>query len=323
MPSAPTFLFPTLTRLSTLAERPGLSVLGEDRQIAAFGSLSTRSRPVGQLLTYVTTPEYLQVYLQSDIAACVLHESLASGLPAGRSALITAMDPAECFYSIFTESVNAGGWTSLKSYRGHGTHIAPSASIASDAVVIGDNCTIMQNVVIFPQTYIADDVVIEPNSTIGGTGFQLAMIDGRRRVVPHAGGVCLGNRVTVGSQTCIDRGLFGEFTRIGDDSHIDNLVHIAHSVSVGEDAAIVACAEVSGSVVIGDGVWLAPSCAINPGLKVGDHALVGTGSTVVSDIPPHVIAYGAPARVRGERCECGKSFPTGASNRCDDCGWET
>ncbi len=322
MPPTPTFLMPQAEPLSTLAEPRELEVRGTDLSIAAFGPISIADRPVDHLLTYVTTLQYLECYLQSGIAACVLHESLAPKLPDNCSALITTTDPTECFYSIFSESVEAGKWTCLPSYRGEGVKIAPSASVA-DSVVIGDNCTIMDNVVIYPQTYISNDVVIEPNSTIGGTGFQLVNIKGRRKLIPHAGGVYLGSRVTVGSQTCIDRGLFGEFTRVGEDSHIDNLVHIAHSVTIGRGVAIVACAEVSGSVVIGDGAWLAPNCAINPGLKVGDYSLIGTGSVVVNDIPPHVVAYGVPARIQGTRCRCGGSFrATARSDRCTECGWE-
>ena len=34
-----------------------------------------------------------------------------------------------------------------------------------------------------------------------------------------------------------------------------------------------------------------------PGVKIGDGAIVGAGSVVTKDIPPGVIAAGAPARV--------------------------
>ena len=138
--------------------------------------------------------------------------------------------------------------------------------------------------------------------------------------MPHAGGVYLGPGVTIGSQTCVDCGLFGELTWIDADAHVDNLVHVAHAVRVGVEATIVACAEVSGSVVVGDGAWLGPSCSINPGLRVGAHALVGTGSTVVADVPPNAVAFGSPAKVRGWRCACGERLAERPSSACPSCG---
>jgi UDP-3-O-[3-hydroxymyristoyl] glucosamine N-acyltransferase len=308
--------------LSAIGAAHQLQLVGPDRVVTAYGPLTTISRPVDELLTYVSSADYLEMFVKSKIAACVLPEGLATELPSDRSALIATVDAAETFYTIFCNAVINDAWTSLPNKRGSGSEIASSASVANEGVVIGEGCTIMDNAVILPQTYISDEVVVEPHAVIGGNGFQLATLAGRPRLVPHAGGVFLGDRVSIGSQTCIDRGLFGEFTTIGADTHIDNLVHIAHSVTVGQSVSIVACAEVSGSVVIDDGAWLAPSCAINPGLHVGKHSLVGTGSTVVSDIEEHAIAYGSPARVHGRRCSCGKSFPLEGAAYCGDCGWE-
>jgi UDP-3-O-[3-hydroxymyristoyl] glucosamine N-acyltransferase LpxD len=240
-------------------------------------------------------------------------------VPPSRSALLTPGDPADAFYTLFRDSVAQGDWTSLPSYCGTGTWIAPSAQI-HDGVVIGDDCVIMDNVVVLPQTYISDRVAIKPNTTIGGDGFQLSTIEGRRRPVPHAGGVFIGDEVTIGSHNCIDRGLFGEFTTVGADTHFDNLVHVAHSVHIGRGAALAACAEISGSVSVGDGVWLGPRCAISAGLRIGEHAFIGIGSTVVRDVPPYALAYGVPARVKGWRCPCGERLPDATVTQCPKCG---
>jgi len=306
--------------LSQIASESNLTLVGPDRPIVAYGLLTTTSPYADRLLTYATSRTHLDAFLASSIAACVLNDSLASALPSERSALLVhGSTAADTFYTLFRDSVQCGGWALLPTYRGTGVRIAPSAQI-HDGVVIGDNCVIMDNVVILPHSYISDGVVIKPNATLGGEGFQLSPIEGRRQPVPHAGGVFIGDRVTIGSQTCIDRGLFGEFTAIGADTHIDNLVHVAHSVSIGRDAAVVACAEISGSVVIGDGAWLGPNCSVNPGLKIGKHALIGTGSTVVQHIPAHALAYGIPARVRGWRCACGERLDDATVAHCPECG---
>ena len=50
-------------------------------------------------------------------------------------------------------------------------------------------------------------------------------------------------------------------------------------------------------IVIGKNVWLGSCVVVVPGVKIGDGAIVGAGSVVTKDIPPGVIAAGAPARV--------------------------
>ena len=50
-------------------------------------------------------------------------------------------------------------------------------------------------------------------------------------------------------------------------------------------------------VVIGENVWIGSNAVILLGVKVGDHSVVGTGSTVVEDVPPYSVVVGNPARV--------------------------
>ena len=53
----------------------------------------------------------------------------------------------------------------------------------------------------------------------------------------------------------IDRGKI-DFTYIGKNSMIDNMVHIAHNVIIGKNACIAAQTGISGSVKIGDNVTI-------------------------------------------------------------------
>lgn len=50
---------------------------------------------------------------------------------------------------------------------------------------------------------------------------------------------------------------------------------------------------------IGDHAWLAADVTVLRGVTIGAHSVIGTRSVVSSDIPPHSLAYGSPARVRG------------------------
>ena len=144
---------------------------------------------------------------------------------------------------------------------------------------------------------------------------------GGDEIVPHAGGVWLAEGVEVGSSTCIDKGLFGDFTCLGPGTKVDNLIHFAHSAVAGPDCSLVACCEISGSVVLGRGVWVGPHVAINQGLRIGDHSYLGTGAIVTRSLPAHSLAYGSPAKVMARVCSCRSklTFMNGRAE-CKTCG---
>jgi acetyltransferase-like isoleucine patch superfamily enzyme len=54
-------------------------------------------------------------------------------------------------------------------------------------------------------------------------------------------------------------------------------------------------------IELGDYVWLPHRILVMPGVSVGHHAVIGSGSTVTHDVPPFAIVAGSPARVVGER----------------------
>jgi len=51
------------------------------------------------------------------------------------------------------------------------------------------------------------------------------------------------------------------------------------------------------TVEIGDYVLVGAYCVVLPGVKIGSHCVIGSGSIVSRDIPDHSVAVGAPARV--------------------------
>jgi acetyltransferase-like isoleucine patch superfamily enzyme len=50
-------------------------------------------------------------------------------------------------------------------------------------------------------------------------------------------------------------------------------------------------------VLIGDRVWIAHGAIIEPGVTIGDDAVISAGSVVMSDVPARMIALGNPARL--------------------------
>jgi maltose O-acetyltransferase len=55
------------------------------------------------------------------------------------------------------------------------------------------------------------------------------------------------------------------------------------------------------SVSIGDYVWLPWKIVVLPGVRIGNYAVIGTGSVVTDDVPEYGVAAGNPARVVKER----------------------
>jgi UDP-3-O-[3-hydroxymyristoyl] glucosamine N-acyltransferase len=92
----------------------------------------------------------------------------------------------------------------------------------------------------------------------------------------------------------IDRGTLAA-TRIGRGVKIDNLVHIAHNVSIGDDTVVVAQVGISGSTQIGSKATLGGQAGIVGHLKIGDRVQIGAQAGVTKSIPADSRVSGYPA----------------------------
>jgi acetyltransferase-like isoleucine patch superfamily enzyme len=55
--------------------------------------------------------------------------------------------------------------------------------------------------------------------------------------------------------------------------------------------------ETKGPVKIGDNCWFGTNCVVTGGVTIGERTVVGANSVVTRDLPPGVVAAGAPAKV--------------------------
>ena len=55
-----------------------------------------------------------------------------------------------------------------------------------------------------------------------------------------------------------------------------------------------------------DGATIGANCTIGPGLELGAFCMVGMGSVVTANVPPHALVLGNPARLAGLVCRCGE-----------------
>ncbi len=186
-----------------------------------------------------------------------------------------------------------------------GVVVGPDAAIGP-AVEIGANTVIGPGVQIGARTVIGpnasircaligDGVRLYPGVVVGEAGFGLAAGNEGASLTPHFGRVIIQNGVSVGANSCIDRGLLDD-TAIGEGSHIDNLCHIGHNCRIGARVVMAAFAGVSGSSQVGDGVQFGGRVGLKDHVTIGAGARIAAGAAVLGDVPAAEVWAGYPAK---------------------------
>jgi UDP-3-O-[3-hydroxymyristoyl] glucosamine N-acyltransferase len=188
---------------------------------------------------------------------------------------------------------------------GAGVVIGPGAQIGAGAeigpnTVVGPGVTIGRRTRIGARVSIAfaligDEATILAGAVIGEQGFGVAGDASGPVDVPHLGRVVIQDRVTVGANSCIDRGVFDD-TMIGEGAKIDNLCHVAHNCQIGRGVLIAAFGGISGSTVIGDNATLGGRVGIADHRTIGAGATLAGGAAVFQDVPPGEVWSGYPAK---------------------------
>jgi UDP-3-O-[3-hydroxymyristoyl] glucosamine N-acyltransferase len=197
--------------------------------------------------------------------------------------------------ALIEEGVILGRGTTVGSGAqiGAGTIIGPNVSIGP-GVAIGRGCRISAGAVI-GYALIGDNVWILANTVIGESGFGVALGPKGLIDVPQLGRVILQDGVSIGANSCVDRGAFDD-TVIGENTKIDNLVQIAHNVVIGRNCVIAGHCGLSGSSVLGDGVQLGGRVGLADHVKIGSGARLAAASGLMRDVPPGESWAGIPAR---------------------------
>jgi len=189
--------------------------------------------------------------------------------------------------------VEAGAVVGAGAEIGAGTVIGPNAVIAAN-VKIGRDCMVSAGSTV-QFAFIGDRVLIHPGVQIGQDGFGYIGSAAGHLKVPQIGRVLIQDDVEIGAGTTIDRGAVRD-TVIGQGTKIDNLVQIAHNVTVGRHCIIAGQAGIAGSATIEDFVIIGGRTAINGHITLGAGAQIAGASAVYGDVPPGARWAGAPAR---------------------------
>ena len=293
-------------KLKEIAERLGSRLEGdgeiEIKKVAAIEDAGPGD------LTFFTNPKYARELKKTAASAVILSEK-AEAAPC---AMLRVQHP----YLAFAKAV---ALFAADDQPAAGVHplasVAPTAEVAADAsvgpfTVIGDgarigarsvvhpnvtigsgarvgaDCVIRSQVSIRERVRIGDRVVVQDGAVIGSDGFGFAARpDGTHQKIPQIGGVVIEDDVEIGANAAIDRPAVGE-TRIGAGSKIDNLVQIAHGVTIGRNVLLAAQVGIAGSTTIEDSVTLAGQVGVSGHITIGK----GTIATAQTGIPNSVEA---------------------------------
>jgi UDP-3-O-[3-hydroxymyristoyl] glucosamine N-acyltransferase len=166
--------------------------------------------------------------------------------------------------------------------------------VIGNRVTIGDDVRLYPNVSILADCRLGDRVTIQAGSVIGSDGFGFAPDGEVYHKIPHTGIVQIDDDVEIGAGNTIDRATFGK-THIKSGVKTDNLVHVAHNVTVGENTVLVAQVGISGSTTIGRHVVLAGQVGVAGHIHIGDNVTVGGQSGIANDVPSGEILSGSVA----------------------------
>lgn len=169
-------------------------------------------------------------------------------------------------------------------------------TVLLENVEVGDETILFQNVSVREGCKIGKQVIIHPGTVIGADGFGYQKdAQGVYNKVPQIGNVIIEDDVEIGANSTIDRAALGS-TIIGKGSKIDNLVQIAHNVSLGNNTIMSAQSGISGSVKVGNNSIIAGQVGISGHLEIGDNVILIAQSGVSKSITKSGIYFGSPAK---------------------------
>ena len=304
-------------KLRELAERVGGTLHGSaDLDIAGVAAIHEAA---ANEISFLSNPKYAPLASSTGAGALIVSKDWDGESSA---ALIRSDNPdaafaraAELFYIPVpppAAGIHPSAVVAENAELGEGVCIGPLCVIEAGAVVgsgtvisaqsyVGHQTRIGADTFLYPQVsvrescVIGDRVILHNGTVIGSDGFGYSVDEkGGRTKIKQIGTVQIGDDVEIGANVTVDRARFGK-TSIGRGTKIDNLVQIAHNVTIGEDCVIISQVALAGSCSIGDRVILAGQSAVAGHLTIGKDVIVGGKTGVTKDVESGQCVMGMPA----------------------------
>jgi UDP-3-O-[3-hydroxymyristoyl] glucosamine N-acyltransferase len=268
-------------------------------------------------LTFVANPKYESALAETRASAVLLRD----GAPGARCATLRTSDPYLAFaraVALFatplrpaagvhaTAAVAANAKIGRDVSIGALVAVGDGASIGDRTVVhpnvtigpgvtIGEDCIIHSNVALRERVVIGNRVILQNGVVVGSDGYGFVRRgDGTHEKIPQVAAVVIEDDVELGANTTVDRPAVGE-TRIKAGTKIDNLVMIAHGVTVGRNVLMAAQVGIAGSTEIEDDVIFGGQVGVGGHLTIGRGAIAVGQSGVTNSLDAGAMVAGYPA----------------------------
>jgi UDP-3-O-[3-hydroxymyristoyl] glucosamine N-acyltransferase len=302
-------------RLSDLATLTGAELADPSAAGRLVRAVSVMAGAGSDAITFVSDRRFVAQVRETKAGACFIGAADVAALPNGCAALVMASP--QLGYALAAARLHpprvatgeegvhpsarieanvalaAGVVIGAGAQVGRGTRIGAN-TVLGPGVTLGRDCEISANVTI-GFALIGDRVRILAGAAIGEPGF--GAVAGPKGImdIPQLGRVILQDGVSIGANSCVDRGAF-EDTVLGENTKIDNQVQIGHNVRVGRNCVMAAHTGISGSVTIGDGAQFGGRAGVADHVTIGDGARIGAAAGVMKDVPAGETWGGFPAR---------------------------
>jgi UDP-N-acetylglucosamine acyltransferase len=159
--------------------------------------------------------------------------------------------------------------------------IGPYCIVAAE-VHIGARTRLMANNYVEGATWIGEDNIFYPYSTIGVASQDLKYKGERAETR-------IGHRNRIREFVTIHRGTAGGglVTEIGSDNLLMAYAHVAHDARIGDHVILANGATLAGHVTVGDWADLSAFVGVHQFCRVGRHAFIGPHSVVTQDVLPY------------------------------------
>jgi len=252
-------------KLSQIAKLIGAEFSGEDREITKMNTLSDAT---SSELSFVSNAKYIKEIASSNAGAIIVDEKSKDLVPSHSVALVVDSPYWEMARLSKEFAPAIEDYDAPKAVIGEGSVVSSKAEIANGAVigknstimahvyvgsnaVVGDNTILYPNVTLYRDCKIGSDCIIHAGTVIGSDGFGFASNKlGEHKKIYHNGNAVVEDDVEIGSNTTIDRAVFGT-TLIKKGVRIDNLIQIAHNCEIGEGSVFAAQCGLAGSTKVG------------------------------------------------------------------------
>lgn len=252
-----------------------------------FSSLAWLSDPQPGMLVFLENRRFLRLLCRTPEVVCVITTPELSVELTDIPGLAIARNPRRAFFEFHNYLAQHTDyyWSDFPTVVDNTAKIHPRACIAEKNVRIGPGTVVEANASILERCLIGSSVVIRAGSVVGSIGFQTSRFDDGMLDMVHAGGLRLDDHVEVMANAVIARGVFREYTRIGEYCKIGNVAFVSHSVQIGPRSIIGHGAVINGNVKIGAEVWIGPGSTLAHKIEIGDRAQISLGAAVMRSVP--------------------------------------